>query len=301
MKASQFVEAWQKFEGPTWALAFVIYSSWLLLTYFYNDISPWVAVPLLVWFIAWQSSLQHEVLHGHPTKNVKLNTLLGSPALWLIYPYGLYKEYHLKHHNNEMLTDPIEDPESYYFLKGQWESLPKWRKALFKFNQTFLGRMLIGPLLSCWALVESEIAMLRAGDTSHLKHWAWHLPSLALVVFWVTAVCNIPFIEYALIVYPSLSLMLVRSYAEHRPAEDYRHRSVIVESNPLMRLLFLNNNYHVVHHDKPRLAWYDIPGYYRDNKDAFIKGNGNYVFKGYKDQIKAFFLKQKDDPVHPHL
>ncbi len=66
-----------------------------------------------------------------------------------------------------------------------------------------------------------------------------------------------------------------------------------------MRLLYLNNNYHAPHHAKPELAWYDVGAYYRANKSAFLRRNGAYLFHGYLEQFRCFFLRPKDEPVHP--
>ncbi|MBR7508578.1 fatty acid desaturase, partial [Mycobacterium tuberculosis] len=69
-------------------------------------------------------SLQHEALHGHPTRSGWLNELLVSLPLGLFYPYRRYKHLHLKHHADERLTDPYDDPESYYRALGDWDKLP---------------------------------------------------------------------------------------------------------------------------------------------------------------------------------
>ena len=50
--------------------------------------------------------------------------------------------------------------------------------------------------------------------------------------------------------YPALALTKVRSFLEHRAADDPLARSVINEAG-LRRVLFLNLNYHAVHHDLP--------------------------------------------------
>src|SRR5688500_11032745 len=52
---------WRRFEGPTWALAVVIYGGWGLLTWCYSVLSWWLVLPLGAWLIAWQMSLQHEL------------------------------------------------------------------------------------------------------------------------------------------------------------------------------------------------------------------------------------------------
>ena len=45
--------AWRSIEGPTWALAAIIYGGWLLLTWSHAAVPPVLQIPLLAWFIAW--------------------------------------------------------------------------------------------------------------------------------------------------------------------------------------------------------------------------------------------------------
>src|SRR3546814_17450489 len=102
------------------------------------------------------------------------------------------------------------------------------------------------------------------GDTRHAAAWALHAAGVALVLLWVIAVCGLPLWQYLLLfVYPGIALSLVRSFLEHQARPAVSERSVIVESGPLMRLLFLNNNLHLVHHDKPGLPGYRLPAFYR--------------------------------------
>src|SRR3546814_3895233 len=83
---------------------------------------------------------------------------------------------------------------------------------------------------------------------------------------WSSDVCSSD-LYLLLFVYPGIALSLVRSFLEHQARPEVSERSVIVESGPLMSLLFLNNNLHLVHHDKPGLPWYRIPAFYRQRRD----------------------------------
>lgn len=46
----------------------------------------------------------HELVHGHPTRDRRLNRLLGYAPLAVWFPYTLYMESHLRHHNDDHLT-----------------------------------------------------------------------------------------------------------------------------------------------------------------------------------------------------
>ena len=92
--------------------------------------------------------------------------------------------------------------------------------------------------------------------------------------------------------------MLFRSY-EHRPALLPAHRIVINDASWMWRLLYLNNNYHAVHHDYPKLAWYRIPNVYRTDRDGFLKRNGDFLIPGYGHILWKYALKPIDSPIHP--
>ncbi len=293
---------WRRGEAPTWAVAVAVYAGFALTTWSYHALPWWLVFPLGAWFVCWQGSLQHEVLHGHPTRYQWLNDLLGYPSLWLWLPYPVYRESHLVHHHDPDLTIPGVDPESYYVTVEAWTRMSAPRRWLLWFRNTLAGRLLTGPAVAYVELAQIEGRRFQAGDTSHLVHWLVHIPVVAAVLYWVIGVCGIPFWAYVLcFAYPGLSLTMLRSYAEHRTARAPAARTGVVESGPLFSLLFLNNNLHSAHHADAGLAWYDLPAWYRENREAFLEENGGYVFAGYRQQFSRFMFKPKDSPVHPYV
>jgi fatty acid desaturase len=121
-----------------------------------------------------------------------------------------------------------------------------------------------------------------------------------VVIFWITAVCGMPLWLYLFgFVYVGAAMTRLRSYAEHRYAENHDERTAIVENSRLFGLLFLYNNLHVLHHRKPGIPWYRLPRIYRDNRETLIRSNGGLVYNGYWDIMLRFFLKPHDDPTHP--
>jgi fatty acid desaturase len=63
--------------------------------------------------------------------------------------------------------------------------------------------------------------------------------------------------------------------------------------------LFLYNNLHAVHHDRPGLPWYRIPAYYRANREAIVTANGGLVYNGYADVIGRYLLTPHHEGPHP--
>ncbi len=287
-------------EWPSILLALVIYSGWLALTWFHAALPLWLLVPLAGWFCAWQSSLQHETIHGHPTKWVWLNHWLGLPPLLLFLPYEAYRVSHLTHHRDERLTDPLDDPESYYWTPEDWEKLSGLKRWLVQCQTTLLGRVLLGPPWVAGRYLVQEFTLVWGGSRLHRRIWVKHLAAVALVLAWVCLVCGMSFWLYLLaFVYPGTALMLVRSFAEHRAVENTPERIAIVEHAPLMGLLYLHNNLHAVHHEIPGMPWYEIPGYYRRHRTKILRDNGGLVYNGYLDVIRRYGLTPHDRPVHP--
>jgi fatty acid desaturase len=90
---------------------------------------------------------------------------------------------------------------------------------------------------------------------------------------------------------------MLRSLYEHRPGALPAHRTVINEAALPWRLLYLNNNYHVVHHAYPQLPWYQIPALYAAERAAWQEGNGGFVLPGYWHLIRNFAWRTIDSPV----
>jgi fatty acid desaturase len=288
-------------EWPTIGLTLVIYAGFGLVTWYYHSLPWWLAAAFGTYLVAWHGSLQHEIVHGHPTAWRRLNEALAFPSLWLWIPYGLYRKAHLRHHCDARLTDPLEDPESNYLTPQHWASLGRTAQVFYLAHNSFLGRLLLGPPVCVWRLYSSEARQLCRGNFDHLGIWCLHAASCALVLYWVIGVCGIPLVTYlALFVYPGIALSLVRSFAEHRAHPGIAERTVIVEAGPVMSLLFLHNNLHALHHAEPALPWYRLPARFKARRGELLSANGGYRFSGYGEILLRYFLWPKEQLHHPY-
>lgn len=287
-------------EWPTFALAATIYGGWLALTFWHRALPAWVVYPALAWLVAWHGSLQHEVLHGHPTRIRAINDAIGFVPISLWLPYHIYRVSHLRHHDDARLTDPLDDPESRYWLPEQWQSLSRWGRLLFMAQNTFFGRLLVGPAWIVGRFFYFQGRALAQGHPGAWRVWGPHLIGVAAVLGWVWGVCGMhPLLYVAFVAYPAASLMLIRSFAEHRAATGVRERIAIVENAPVLGLLFLHNNLHLVHHAWPELPWWRIPAVYRAHRAAMVAANGGLVYDGYWDVARRFWLTPHDKVLHP--
>ena len=297
-----------KIEWQTMALFVGCYSLWLLTTFQFENIRTifgFGAACLMLLIItalvtAFHTSLQHEVVHGHPTAWPLLNEALVFPSLILVYPFRRYRRLHLKHHNDANLTDPYEDPESYFWPQNEQHNLSKIKLFLLGLNNSFVGRLVLGPSLGLWGFYKTEFSKLRGNESGVRKAWVLHIIGCIGVLSWLTLVCNIPLWLYAgLVVYPAVAWILIRSFAEHRADEVIGNRTAIVHAHPFFALLYLNNNLHIVHHAHPEAAWYDLPKIYYSQPQKFHKANGDYVFSGYGSIVRQFAFRQKQPVFHP--
>lgn len=286
-------------EWPTLVLILATYLVWAGVTIFADVLTPWFAIPVLALTLTLHSSLQHEVLHGHPLPNRRLSEALAYPPLGLAIPYQRFRDLHLAHHLDAILTDPYDDPESNYLDPDVWSRLPGPMRRLLLFNNTLLGRIVVGPLVAMVVFLRSDWRAARIGDRAVIRGWAIHAPLLAGVAAWVLAVGSMPVWAYLLSAYLALSILKIRTFLEHQAHERALGRSVIIEDRGPLAFLFLNNNYHAVHHAHPQVPWYRLPALYRSRRAEYLRRNLGYSYASYGEVIRRYVLRRKDPVPHP--
>lgn len=293
------MSASRRFEWPTWAVLIACYASFALATTWLAALWLPLGTALAVLSVALHSSLAHEALHGHPFRNQHLNAALVFPAISFAIPYIRFRDTHLAHHVDSRLTDPYDDPESCYLDPKVWSKLSTPSKAMFNFNNTLFGRVLVGPLIGQYFFMLADWKLIIAGNKRVLISWVWHVPAAALPIWWVLAFGAMPLWAYFLVVYAGLSVLKIRTYLEHQAHEVARGRTVIIEDRGLLAFLFLNNNFHSVHHLNPGVSWYDLPALYASGKERFLENNEGYRYGSYADVFRAYFFKAKEPVAHP--
>ena len=286
-------------EWPTLGVAVLAYGLWALGTTLAAALWLPLGVALTALGAALHASLTHEALHGHPFRSPVANAALVFPALSVTVPYLRFKDTHLAHHRDAVLTDPYDDPESNYLDPAVWDRLGPVRRGLLAANNTLAGRLLLGPVIGQAAFMARDWRAIRAGDRRVAAGWALHVPAVALVLAWVGWIGAMAWWAFALATYLGLSLLKIRTFLEHRAHEKARARTVIIEDGGPLAFLFLNNNLHVVHHMHPKVAWYRLPALYRAHRDRFAACNEGYVYRSYRDIFARYLTRAKDPVPHP--
>lgn len=265
----------------------------------WHDRLPWPLVLVGFALVAgWYMSLQHEVIHGHPTPWRTLNAALviAPRSLWL--PYTVYRDTHLDHHEVE-LTVPGVDPESFYVSPADWQAASPVRRALLRVNRTFLGRLVVGPMIGPPALVWSELKLARTSGAA-LRTWSLHVVLAAGVGWVVFGLADVPVWQYLLgYSYLGMSVTYIRSFVEHLAVPAPATRCAVVRSGRFFGLLFLNNNLHHTHHEVPGAAWYRLPALTADLGSIDTAAAGAGYYRGYVEVLRRYGIRPFSQVVDP--
>jgi fatty acid desaturase len=241
---------------------------------------------------AWYNSLQHEVVHGHPTPWPAVNTAFAAAPLGLVVPFGVYRETHRAHHRADPLTDPDTDPESFYLSAATWARYGPVRRAAARAMQTLTGRLLLGPPVSAVRWWRRIVAVRSPAEVVRI---VGHLAAAALVLTAVHASGLALWVYVAGVVWAGGALSLLRSFAEHR-RQDHGTPSAVVRAGWFFSLLFLNNNLHHTHHARPGVAWFELPALHTRLDADRVAAAGAGWYRGYGEVARRYLVRPFDEP-----
>ncbi|HXN79419.1 MAG TPA: fatty acid desaturase [Steroidobacteraceae bacterium] len=287
-------------EVPTLLLIVATYSAWLVVTFAYGSWPFVVVAPLTVILLTLHSSLQHEIVHGHPTRWHSINRLLGMVPLSFWMPFERYRVLHRVHHVDARLTDPLDDPESYYWTRESWAQLKPITRLFLRIQQTLAGRILIGSFWRIGMFWHAEWRAAKANVHGVRRAWLEHLLWCVPVIVWIRLACEMPLWVYVVaMVIPSNAIVLIRAFAEHRARPAAPNRVALVEGSWILGPLFLFNNLHALHHETPAIPWYEYPARYRLDRERLIAANGGLVYATYFDVARRYMFRTHDALEHP--
>jgi len=255
-------------EWPTLGLTLATYGSWLAITASYGHLPLAVVASLGTVLVTLHGSLQHEIIHGHPTRNALFNRLTVVVPLSLWLPYARYRRSHLAHHIDARLTDPFDDPESFYWTPEAWTRLGPIRQAVLRLQQTLAGRIIIGCFWRIGMFLAKEARAVLHNRNHARRDWIEHLLWCVPVVLWIKGICAMPlWIYFVTIVIPANGLQLIRSFA--------------------------------LHHEAPMIPWYRYNARYRLERERLIAENGALVYRTYLDVVARYLFRPHDTMLHP--
>jgi len=215
------------------AVAIAIGSVW---GYWAWDLPGWACFSLDVLALHIAGTIIHDACHHAAHQNRILNAALGhGSALLLCFSFPVFTRVHIQHHAH--VNDPKNDPDHFVSTGG-----PLWLiAARFFYHEVFFFQR---RLWRKWELLE------------------WFLARLFLVLV-VVVTLHFGVYDFVLTYWflPSavvgLALGLFFDYLPHRPfqARD-RWKNARIYPNPVLNLLIMGQNYHLIHHLWPSIPWY---------------------------------------------
>lgn len=184
----------------------------------------------------------HDASHNSAHRNRVVNALLGhGSALILGFSFPVFARVHLQHHAH--VNDPENDPDHFVSTGG-----PLWLiAARFFYHEIYFFKR---RLWRNWELLEWFLGRFAVGL---LVFIAWRFDFLGYIFnYWFSP---------ALVV--GIALGLFFDYLPHRPFKDRdRWKNARVYPSPILNLLIMGQNYHLVHHLWPSVPWYKYQGTY---------------------------------------
>ncbi|HIK57416.1 MAG TPA: fatty acid desaturase [Synechococcales cyanobacterium M55_K2018_004] len=185
----------------------------------------------------------HDASHNVAHRNRIVNAALGhGSALMLGFSFPVFTRVHMQHHAN--VNDPKHDPDHFVSTGG-----PLWLiAARFFYHEVYFFQR---QLWRKYELLEWFLGRLAVATVIFL---AIRYDFLGFVFnFWFSP---------ALVV--GLALGLFFDYLPHRPFQERdRWKNARVYPSPVLNLLIMGQNYHLIHHLWPSIPWYHYQTAYR--------------------------------------
>ena len=188
----------------------------------------------------------HDASHNVAHKNRVANALMGhGSALMLGFAFPVFTRVHMQHHAN--VNDPENDPDHFVSTGG-----PLWLiAARFFYHEIFFFKR---QLWRKYELLEWFLSRAFVGTIIYLASQYGFLHYI--MNFWFVP---------ALVV--GLALGLFFDYLPHRPFQERdRWKNARVYPSPILNLLIMGQNYHLIHHLWPSIPWYKYQGAYYATK-----------------------------------
>lgn len=203
----------------------------------------WVLFTLNVTALHLVGTVIHDASHNVAHSNRAVNAALGhGSALLLGFSFPVFTRVHMQHHAN--VNDPENDPDHFVSTGG-----PLWMiAARFFYHEIFFFQRRL------WRkneLMEWFLGRLAVGSIIYAAFYFDFVPYI--FNYWFSP---------ALVV--GLALGLFFDYLPHRPFEERnRWKNARVYPSPILNLLIMGQNYHLIHHLWPSIPWYHYQTAYR--------------------------------------
>ncbi|MGB3615938.1 MAG: beta-carotene hydroxylase [Elainellaceae cyanobacterium] len=224
-------------------LAAVAMAITAIFGYWRWDFPGWCCFVLNVLALHLVGTVIHDASHNVAHRNRIVNAALGhGSALMLGFAFPVFTRVHMQHHAN--VNDPENDPDHFVSTGG-----PLWMiAARFFYHEVFFFRRRL------WRKYELLEWFLSRAVVATVVYLAIQYDFLGFIFnYWFSP---------ALVV--GIALGLFFDYFPHRPFQERdRWKNARVYPSPVLNLLIMGQNYHLIHHLWPSIPWYNYQTAYR--------------------------------------
>jgi beta-carotene hydroxylase len=248
-------------------LAAVVIAIVSTLGYFCWHWYNWLSFVLNVMALHMVGTVIHDACHNVAHRNRIINAVLGhGSAVMLCFSFPVFTRVHMQHHAN--VNDPDNDPDHVVSTMG-----PLWLiNARFLYHEIYFFQRRL------WRKYE-------------LLEWILARSFLLLIVFlgyhygFIGYIFNFWFVPLAIV---GLALGLFFDYLPHRPFQERdRWKNARVYPSPVLNLLIMGQNYHLVHHLWPSIPWYNYERAYFATK-PLLDAKGSHQSLGLLQTTRDF-------------
>ncbi|MEB3885159.1 beta-carotene hydroxylase [Lyngbya sp. CCY1209] len=206
----------------------------------------WFCFSINVLALHLSGTVIHDASHNSAHRDRILNAILGhGSALMLGFAFPVFTRVHIQHHAH--VNDPDNDPDHFVSTGG-----PLWLiAARFFYHEIFFFRRRLWRKYELLEWFLSRMVVISIVAVSVHYHFLGYILN-----FWFSP---------ALVV--GLALGLFFDYLPHRPFQERnRWKNARVYPSPILNLLILGQNYHLIHHLWPSIPWYNYKPAYEATK-----------------------------------
>ncbi|MCS6814788.1 MAG: fatty acid desaturase, partial [Cyanobacteria bacterium] len=210
----------------------------------------------------------HDACHHAAHSNRIVNAILGHVSAQLLcFSYPVFTRVHMQHHAN--VNDPENDPDHFVSTGGPlWLIAPRffYHEVFFFKRRLWRKYELLEWFLARGLLVAIICLGVHFGFYQFIANY-WFLPSAVV----------------------GLALGLFFDYLPHRPFQERdRWKNARIYPSPILNLLIMGQNYHLIHHLWPSIPWYRYQSAYRVTK-PLLDEKGSYQTLGIMQDGKNFW------------
>jgi fatty acid desaturase len=211
----------------------------------------------MAWLLLGNGGLMHETAHGHVLRIKPLERTVGiAAAATLLFPWATYRAFHLEHHIHTAGPDDPEGEPITFVSRLQYAALIPLAGTIFSAQLAWFTLRTMAGRPPKWARTRSQRRLIKVNGVVMVIVTALLVAGLLTEPGLIAKLWLVPLAVVYVALFPFV--LLSEHYGgvpDVTPLENTR----TVVSNPAVRWVFWNNNFHAEHHLVPAVPYDKLP------------------------------------------